>query len=61
MRFSPDGDVSPTTEWLARVNPFLLADDPHQRCHARARELGVSDVNQVCACPVAPCTKECCR
>ncbi len=62
MQFSPDdGATSPAEEWLARVSPFLLADDPHQRCIARARALDFYDVHQVCDCPVAPCTKECCR
>lgn len=62
MQFSPDdGATSPADEWLARVSPFLLADDPHQRCIARAREQGVYDVNQVCDCQHAPCTGECCR
>ena len=62
MRFVPDGDaVSPETEWLSRVSPFLTADDPHQRCIARARELDVHSVHQVCGCQAAPCTKECCR
>jgi hypothetical protein len=62
VQFTPDdGDVSPTAEWMARVTPFLAADDPHQQCHAKARALGVNDVNLVCACPAPPCTKDCCR
>lgn len=63
MRFIPDTtDASPAAEWLARTGtPFLPADDPHQRCVAVAREQGLNDVNQVCTCPVPPCTKECCR
>lgn len=61
MRFSPDdGATSPEQEWLSRVSPFLLADDPHQRCIARAQQLDVLDVNQVCSCPAGPCTKPCC-
>lgn len=62
MRFVPDGhSASPTSEWLARVTPFLTADDPHQRCVAKARELNVNDVHQVCECPAPPpCTKSCC-
>lgn len=61
MQFFPDdGATSAEQEWLARVSPFLTADDPHQQCIARARELDVLDVNQVCCCPTAPCTKPCC-
>lgn len=63
MQFSPDDSAtSPEAEWLARVSPFLPADEPHQRCIARARELNVNDVHQVCACPAPPpCAGECCR
>lgn len=61
MKFVPDdGATSPLDEWMSRVSPFLLADDPHQRCLARADELGTLDVNLVCTCVHAPCTGECC-
>lgn len=52
--------VSPHDEWMARVSPFLLADDPHQRCIQRARDQGISDANQTCDCPSAPCQGACC-
>lgn len=62
MRFVPDdAGASPTAEWMARVSPWLTADDPHQQCIARAYAQGVNNVNLVCTCPVPPCTKECCR
>lgn len=63
MRFVSDDDsVSPTAEWLARVTPFLTADDSHQQCVAKARRLDVNDVHLVCECPAPPpCTKDCCR
>lgn len=61
MKYSPDGGAtSPADEWRARVSPFLLADDPHQRCIARARAADVHSVHQVCDCPAVPCTKPCC-
>lgn len=56
-----DPAVTPAQEWAARVSPFLLAEDPHQRCIARAREAGLSRVNESCDCTHAPCDKECCR
>lgn len=58
----PDTDdvVSPTDEWLARVSPFLPADEPHQQCIGRARAAGSYTVNAFCDCPAAPCTKSCC-
>lgn len=62
MQFTPDTQsASPIAEWMARISPVLAADDPHQRCIAAARDQGIHDVNQVCTCPVSPCTKECCQ
>jgi hypothetical protein len=63
MQFTPDEhDVSPLDEWMSRTGSvFLLADDPHQECHRRARAQQIADVNLVCDCPSTPCTKECCR
>lgn len=61
MAFEPDDEeISPLAEWQARVSPFLLADDPHQRCIGRAFEQETS-VREVCTCVHAPCDKECCR
>lgn len=63
MRFDSGAPpLSPNDEWMARVSPFLLADDPHQVCYQTAQDLGLGDVNLVCACPKpAACDKECCR
>lgn len=61
MEFVPDDvAVSPQAEWLARVSPFLTADDPHQACNARARAAGSESVNAYCTCEHGPCTKSCC-
>lgn len=56
-----DVAVSPEAEWLARVYPFLTADDPHQRCIARARDAGLAAVNSVCTCTHGDCTSPCCN
>jgi hypothetical protein len=61
MDFVPDDvAVSPEDEWLARVTPLLTADDPHQRCNARARAAGSLSVNAYCTCEHGRCTKSCC-
>jgi hypothetical protein len=61
LKFDPEMPAaSPEAEWLARVSPWLLADDPHQQCTLRARMAGALDVNPYCSCPTPPCTKECC-
>jgi hypothetical protein len=62
MRFYDTAEQSDMDEWLARVTPFLTADDEHQQCVARQRELGGS-VEEHCTCPKmhdADCTKPCC-
>lgn len=63
MKFHTDDvTASPEEEWLARVSPWLLAADPHQRCCARAIEAGSLTVDAYCDCPKSvTCEKECCR
>lgn len=58
----PDTDdaVSPIAEWMARVSPFLPADNPHQACIGRARAAGSPTVDAFCDCPAVPCMKTCC-
>lgn len=62
MKFVPDEDaVPPAQEWLARVSPFLTADDPHQQCVRRAIDAGLPNVNFVCTCTHEGCTQPCCN
>ena len=64
MKFIEDqaAPLTPESEWMARVTPFLLAADPHQACTLRAREAGSETVNAYCTCEhEAACTKECCN
>lgn len=64
MKFVDEGDTaaSPLAEWMARVSPFMLASDPHQRCLKRAQDAGALHVNGFCDCPTgAPCQDECCN
>jgi hypothetical protein len=57
-----DAPTTPESEWLARVSPWLLADDQHQECIRRAIEAGSLFVDAHCTCPKpTTCDKECCR
>lgn len=62
MRFQgTESDTPPEQEWVARVSPFLRANDPHQACIQRARDAGSLTVDAHCQCPApGPCTKPCC-
>lgn len=60
MRHYGETEPSWQDEWLARVSPWLPADDPHQRCLRRAID-GHVPINDVCDCVHPwPCEKECC-
>lgn len=55
-----DEGASPLAEWMARVSPWLPADDPHQRCIADARDRGLLSVE--CSCPKPDrCLGPCCN
>jgi len=63
MHYDDGAGETDLDEWMRRVTPFLEADDPHQRCVARQRELG-GTVEQHCTCPKQhpdDCDKACCR
>lgn len=52
--------TSPEQEWLSRVDPFLPADAEHQKCLARARDLGLTSLECFCSKPDR-CMGPCCN